>query len=73
MVTSIDALCVFLARKLHSIEYFRDEKVIAEHDKERGTRQKIDEPDTPYVYYSDIDDTGNIKMAIIFFRFARLG
>eukprot|EP00938_MAST-03A_sp_MAST-3A-sp1_P007374 g7374.t1 len=27
-----------------------DEEVIAEHDKERGTRQKIDEPDTPYEY-----------------------
>jgi len=26
-----------------------DEQVIAEHDKERGTRQKIDEPDTPFV------------------------
>jgi len=26
-----------------------DEQSIAEHDKERGTRQKIDEPDTPYV------------------------
>jgi len=26
-----------------------DEQVIEEHNKERGTRQKIDEPDTPYV------------------------
>eukprot|EP00438_Fugacium_kawagutii_P016156 Skav224590 [mRNA] locus=scaffold2684:133988:142555:- [translate_table: standard] len=26
-----------------------DEECIAEHDKERGTRQKIDEPDTPFV------------------------
>merc|ERR1719197_2206386 len=26
-----------------------DEQAIAEHDKERGTRQKIDEPDTPWV------------------------
>eukprot|EP00927_Polykrikos_kofoidii_P050350 TRINITY_DN44266_c0_g1_i1.p1 TRINITY_DN44266_c0_g1~~TRINITY_DN44266_c0_g1_i1.p1 ORF type:complete len:591 (+),score=88.11 TRINITY_DN44266_c0_g1_i1:126-1898(+) len=26
-----------------------DEQIIAEHDKERGTRQKIDEPDTPFV------------------------
>ena len=25
-----------------------DEEVIAEHDKERGTRTKIDEPKTPY-------------------------
>mmetsp|Transcript_47943 Transcript_47943/g.111866 ORF Transcript_47943/g.111866 Transcript_47943/m.111866 type:complete len:591 (-) Transcript_47943:140-1912(-) len=26
-----------------------DEQIIAEHDKERGTRQKIDEPDTPFI------------------------
>lgn len=26
-----------------------DEQAIVEHDKERGTRQKIDEPDTPWV------------------------
>lgn len=26
-----------------------DEEAIAEHDKERGTRQKIDEPDTPFI------------------------
>eukprot|EP00439_Symbiodinium_sp_Y106_P049533 s4931_g6.t1 len=26
-----------------------DEQCIAEHDKERGTRQKIDEPDTPFI------------------------
>jgi len=26
-----------------------DEQAIAEHDKERGTRMKIDEPDTPFV------------------------
>lgn len=26
-----------------------DEECIAEHDKDRGTRQKIDEPDTPFV------------------------
>ena len=25
-----------------------DEEIIAEHDKDRGTRQKIDEPKTPY-------------------------
>lgn len=25
-----------------------DEEIIAEHDKSRGTRQKIDEPKTPY-------------------------
>ena len=27
-----------------------DEETIAEHDKLRGTRMKIDEPDTPYNY-----------------------
>eukprot|EP00941_MAST-03F_sp_MAST-3F-sp1_P003144 g3144.t1 len=27
-----------------------DEQTIAEHDKLRGTRMKIDEPDTPYAY-----------------------
>jgi hypothetical protein len=30
-----------------------DEETIAEHDKERGTRQRIDEPPTPYRYYSE--------------------
>ena len=30
-----------------------DEEVIAEHDKERGARQKIDEPPTPFAYESD--------------------
>ena len=40
-----------------------DEATIAEHDKERGTRMKIDEPKTPYVreeqgepYWPDEDD-----------------
>lgn len=32
-----------------------DEEAIAEHDKERGTRQKIDEPPTPFAYESDGD------------------
>lgn len=32
-----------------------DEDTIAEHDKERGTRQKIDEPPTPYRYQSGSD------------------
>ena len=30
-----------------------DEEVIAEHDKLRGTRMKIDEPDTPFAYLED--------------------
>jgi len=34
-----------------------DEETIAEHDKERGTRQVIDEPDTPFRYGED-DDYG---------------
>lgn len=33
-----------------------DEEVIAEHDKERGQRQKIDEPDTPFLYYNPEGD-----------------
>lgn len=30
-----------------------DEPTIEEHDQLRGTRMKIDEPNTPYQYYSD--------------------
>lgn len=30
-----------------------DEQAIEEHDLLRGTRMKIDEPNTPYTYYSD--------------------
>lgn len=33
-----------------------DEAVIEEHNKERGTRQKILEPPTPYAYTSDHED-----------------
>ena len=33
-----------------------DEAVIEEHDKLRGTRMKIDEPDTPYEHYTMADD-----------------
>ena len=39
-----------------------DEETIAEHDKERGTRQKIDEPPTPYAYGTEspmaVDEKG---------------
>ncbi|CAE7363777.1 unnamed protein product [Symbiodinium natans] len=34
-----------------------DEQCIAEHDKERGTRQKIDEPDTPFVRSPQTSDS----------------
>lgn len=30
-----------------------DEPTIAEHDKERGTRMKIEEPDTPFNHCSE--------------------
>jgi protein phosphatase inhibitor 2 len=33
-----------------------DEEIIAEHNKDRGTRQKITEPDTPYAYHSDHEE-----------------
>lgn len=33
-----------------------DEETIAEHDKERGTRQKIEEADTPYERNESADD-----------------
>eukprot|EP00518_Triparma_eleuthera_P000993 CAMPEP_0182460492 /NCGR_PEP_ID=MMETSP1319-20130603/5349_1 /TAXON_ID=172717 /ORGANISM="Bolidomonas pacifica, Strain RCC208" /LENGTH=53 /DNA_ID=CAMNT_0024659597 /DNA_START=209 /DNA_END=367 /DNA_ORIENTATION=- len=35
-----------------------DEAGIAEHDLTRGTRQKIDEPDTPFASY--VDDGGDM-------------
>ena len=34
-----------------------DEETIAEHDKLRGTRMKIEEPDTPY-NYEEYDEAG---------------
>ena len=42
-----------------------DEETIAEHDKLRGTRQKIDEPPTPYSYHhydNDIDNSSSIPI-----------
>lgn len=43
-----------MANKRNSKTIQWDEETIAEHDKERGTRQKIDEAPTPYRY-----DTGS--------------
>jgi hypothetical protein len=43
-----------------------DEETIAEHDKERGTRMKIDEPDTPYLPpydFSQEDEDGSFQEA----------
>jgi protein phosphatase inhibitor 2 len=37
-----------------------DEETIAQHDLLRGTRQKIDEPDTPYHYLSEGSDTDSV-------------
>ena len=34
-----------------------DEEVIEAHNKERGTRMKICEPDTPYIYYNAENDS----------------
>jgi len=50
-----------------------DEAVIAEHDKLRGTRMKIDEPDTPFAYggddgleeASDDDGTGEADISAV--------
>lgn len=41
-----------------------DEEIIAEHNKERGTRMKITEPDTPYAYGSDNDDDDEEEQAV---------
>ena len=35
-----------------------DEPTIAEHDKERGTRMKIEEPDTPFNHSSELATIG---------------
>eukprot|EP00435_Cladocopium_sp_Y103_P072624 s216_g40.t2 len=40
-----------------------DEECIAEHDKDRGTRQKIDEPDTPFVRSPTVSDDEEEKSA----------
>ena len=34
-----------------------DEEVIEAHNKERGTRMKIHEPNTPYIYYNEEQDS----------------
>lgn len=42
-----------------------DEETIAEHDLLRGTRQKIEEPNTPYHYYDhEADDAGVAKSPV---------
>ena len=53
-------------QKKQKVVHF-DEETIAEHDKERGTRMKIDEPPTPYVRdappvldFPDIKDDNNV-------------
>ena len=38
-----------------------DEEVIAEHDKLRGTRMKIDEPDTPFAYGTGEDGEEEVE------------
>eukprot|EP01038_Epipyxis_sp_PR26KG_P013564 gene13564-18203_t len=47
-------------RKVESVRKQKiqwDEQTIAEHDKERGSRQKIDEAPTPYRYLSESDQS----------------
>eukprot|EP00903_Cladosiphon_okamuranus_P006678 g6519.t1 len=46
-------------RKRSEVHITWDEPTIAEHDKLRGTRQKIDEPSTPYHYGSGESSTGS--------------
>ncbi|CAN0057201.1 unnamed protein product [Pylaiella littoralis] len=46
-------------RKRSEVHISWDEPTIAEHDKLRGTRQKIDEPSTPYHYGSGESSTGS--------------
>ncbi len=41
-----------------------DEETIALHDKDRGTRQKIDEPDTPYTTYTPNDDLSDDRFSL---------
>ncbi|EGZ10769.1 hypothetical protein PHYSODRAFT_347553 [Phytophthora sojae] len=40
-----------------------DEETIALHDLDRGTRMKIDEPNTPYHYYAESDEHGGVSPA----------
>ncbi|KAL3665710.1 hypothetical protein V7S43_009143 [Phytophthora oleae] len=40
-----------------------DEETIALHDLDRGTRMKIDEPNTPYHYYAEGDEAGGVSPA----------
>jgi hypothetical protein len=47
-LTKKDEVIEGLKKRNHRSVRF-DEAIIAEHDKERGTRMKIDEPKTPYV------------------------
>ena len=40
-----------------------DEETIALHDMDRGTRMKIEEPNTPYHYYAESDQVGAVSPA----------
>ena len=42
--------------KKHQIRLRWDEETIAEHDLERGTRQKIDEPNTPFAHHNAAEE-----------------
>ncbi|GMH63000.1 hypothetical protein TrRE_jg10844 [Triparma retinervis] len=45
-------------RRASKIEW--DEETIALHDLDRGTRQKIDEPDTPFTTYTDEGESSEV-------------
>jgi len=56
-IASVDEGC--MSRKKKALTW--DEHAIEEHDLLRGTRMKIDEPNTPYSYYEQHSDDESAK------------